>query len=63
MVTLQKSAKCKEHSNIVKINLKTSENHSKASENHSKKSENHSKIVNFTFLGKLVDSSFVSSCL
>ena len=63
MVTLQKSEKRKDHSNRVKITLKTSENHSKASENHSEESENHSKRVTFTFWGSsLRDSSFVSSC-
>ena len=51
MVTLQKSAKRKNHSNRVKITLKKSENHSKASENRSKESENHSKRVNFTSWG------------
>ena len=51
MVTLQKCEKRKDHSNRVKITLKTSENHSKASENHSEESENHSKRVTFTFWG------------
>ena len=61
MVTLQKSEKRKDHSNRVKITLKTSENHSKASENHSEESENHSKRVTFTFWGSsLRDSSFSS---
>ena len=55
MVTLQKSEKRKDHSNRVKITLKTSENHSKASENHSEESENHSKRVAFTFLGELTE--------
>ena len=49
MVTLQKSEKRKDHSNRVKITLKTSENLSKASENHSEESENHSQRVTFTF--------------
>ena len=58
MVILQKSEKRKDHSNRVKIALKTSENHSKASENHSEESENHSKRVTFTFWGSsLRDSS------
>ena len=61
MVTLQKSEKRKDHSNRVKITLKTSENHSKASENHSEESENHSKRVTFTFWGSsLRDSSLES---
>ena len=63
MVTLQKSEKRKDHSNRVKITLKTSENHSKASENHSEESENHSKRVTFTFLGSSQrDSSKQKSC-
>ena len=58
MVTLQKSEKRKDHSNRVKITLKTSANHSKASENHFEESENHSKRVTFTFWGSsLRDSS------
>ena len=55
MFTLQKSEKCKNHSNRVKITLKKSENHSEASENSSKESENHSKRVKFTFWGKLTE--------
>ena len=63
MVTLQKSEKRKDHSNRVKISLKTSENHSKSSENHSEISENHSKRVTFTFLeSSLRDSSKQKSC-
>ena len=63
MVALQKSEKRKDHSNRVKITLKTSENHSKASENHSEESENHSKGVTFTFWGSsLRDSSKQKSC-
>ena len=57
MVTLQKSEKRKDHSNRVKIILKTSENYSKASENHSEESENHSKRVTFTFLGSSLRDS------
>ena len=53
MVTLQKSEMRKDHSNRVKITLKTSENHSKARENHSEESENHSK--NFHFFGELTE--------
>ena len=48
MVTLQNSEKRKNHSNRVKITLRTSENHSKANENHSKKSETHSGKKNKT---------------
>ena len=55
MVTLQKSEKRKDHSNRVKITLKTSENHSKASENHSEESKNYSKRVTFTFWGELTE--------
>ena len=56
MVTLQKSEKREDHSNRVKITLKTSENHSKASENHSEESENHSiQKSDFHFLGELTE--------
>ena len=48
MVTLQKSEKCKNHSNPVKITLKMNENYSKVSENHYKR-------VNFAFYGKLIE--------
>ena len=57
MVTLEKSEKRKNHSNRVKITLKTSETHSKASENHSK------TRVNFTFLGGLTEGQLeTKSC-
>ena len=60
---IKRVKKCKNHSNRVKIALKTNENQSKVSENHSKKSENHSNRVNFTFWGSSQrDGSFVSSC-
>ena len=55
MVTLQKREKRKDHSNRVKITLKTSENHSKASKNHSEESESHSKRVTFTFWRELTE--------
>ena len=63
MVTLQKSEKRKDHSNRVKITLKTSENHSKASEKLLllwREWESLQKS-DFHFLGELTEGQLLSS--